>query len=120
LEHYNNVVPNGADRIIAMAESQLQHRQSLEATVVAGNTRAQARGQAMGFTLGLVTIVGGIALIAFNKDAYGLAAIVTAFVGLSGVFVYGRIEQRRERAKKRSELQEPSENPRLPFESDPN
>ena len=111
------MVPNGADRIVTMAESQMQHRQSLESAVVNGNVVAQRRGQSMGFILGLITILGGIGLIAFDKDAQGLAAIITAFVGLAGVFVYGRIEQRRERAQKREELSNAAENPRLPFDS---
>lgn len=60
LEQYGRIVPNGADRIVAMAE--------------------------------------------------------TAFVALAGVFVYGRFEQRRERERKREELRQAAENPRLPFE----
>ena len=71
----------------------------------------------MGFTLGLVAILGGIGLIAFDKDPQGLATIITAFVALAGVFVYGRLEQKREREQKRRELREASENPRLPFDS---
>jgi len=99
-----------------MAESQMRHRQALESAVVNGNVEAQRRGQAMGFILGLVAILGGIGLIAFDKDAQGLSAIITAFVALAGVFVYGRFEQRRERERKREELRQAAENPRLPFE----
>lgn len=118
LERYNHVVPNGADRIVAMAEGQLRHRQRLESTVVDGNVNAQKRGQIFAFTLGLIAIIGGIVLIALNKNAQGLAAIITAFVALAGVFVYGRWEQERERERKRREAKEAAENPRLPFESD--
>lgn len=71
----------------------------------------------MAFALGLVTTIGGIGLIAFDKDTSGLAAIIAAFVGLAGVFVYGRIEQRREREQKRQELKHAAENPKLPFDS---
>ena len=117
LERYNQAVPNGADRIVAMAEAQIQHRQSLESAVINGNVTAQHRGQVMGFALGLVAILGGIGLIAFNKDPQGLATIITAFVALASVFVYGRLEQRREREQKRRELREASENPSLPFDS---
>ena len=117
LEQYSRIVPNGADRIVAMAESQMRHRQSLESAVVNGNITAQRRGQGMGFILGLVAILGGIGLIAFDKDASGLSAIITAFVALAGVFIYGRVEQRRERERKREELRQAAESPRLPFES---
>lgn len=101
-----------------MAEGQLRHRQRLESTVVDGNVNAQKRGQIFAFTLGLIAIIGGIVLIALNKNAQGLAAIITAFVALAGVFVYGRWEQERERERKRREAKEAAENPRLPFESD--
>jgi uncharacterized membrane protein len=99
-----------------MAEGQMRHRQALESAVVNGNVEAQRRGQVMGFILGLVAILGGIGLIAFDKDTQGLSAIITAFVALAGVFVYGRFEQRRERDRKREELRQAAENPRLPFE----
>lgn len=117
LEQYGRIVPNGADRIVAMAESQMRRRQALESAVVNGNVEAQRRGQVMGFILGLVAILGGIGLIAFDKDVEGLSAIITAFVALASVFVYGRVEQRRERERKRDELRQSVENPRLPFEA---
>ena len=100
-----------------MAESQMRHRQALESAVVNGNVTAQRRGQVMGFMLGLVAILGGIGLIAADKDASGLSAIITAFVALAGVFIYGRVEQRRERERKREEVRQAAESPRLPFES---
>ena len=77
LERYNQIVPNGADRIVAMAESQMLHRQSLESAVVLGNIKAQSGGQTKAFILGLIAILGGIGLIAFDKNSAGLAAIMT-------------------------------------------
>lgn len=113
LARFNEVIPRGADRIVSMAESQLNHRQSLEAAVVNGNVTAQRRGQLFGFILGLVAIVGGIALIAFDKSTQGLVAIITAFSALAGVFFYGRYEQGRERDQKRREAREAAQQPRL-------
>lgn len=116
LARYNDVVPNGAERIVAMAESQLRHRQDLESTVVHGNVRAESRGQNYAFILGLLTIMGGIGLAVFDKSAEGLAMIVTAFSALAGVFVYGRWQQQREREQKRKEAREAAQAPRLPFD----
>ena len=118
LARYSNLIPNGAERIMAMAESQLQHRQSLESVVVKGNVRAETRGQVFAFALGLVAIAGGIWLIASGNSALGLASIITAFTALASVFVYGRIEQRRERERKRREAKEAERQPRLPYDSD--
>jgi len=97
-----------------MAESQLSHRQALESVVINGNVAAQGRGQLYAFILGLITVIGGIGLIAFNKDVQGLAAIITAFTGLAGLFIYGRVEQSRERERKRREAREAAQQPRLP------
>ena len=116
LERYNHIVPNGAERILTMAESQLHHRQSLESSVVNGNVIAQKRGQVFAFVLGVIAIVGGIGLIAFDKSTQGLVAIITAFVTLAGVFIYGRMEQERERERRRRELDEAARQPRLPLE----
>ncbi len=116
LAQYNNCLPNGAERIVALAERQAEHRQALEGAVIRGNIRAEARGQVFAFLLGLAAIVGGIVLIALGKDVQGLAAIVTAFAGLAGVFVYGRRQQAKERERKRREAEEASRQGRLPFE----
>lgn len=116
LARFNEIIPNGADRIVAMAESQQRHRQALEASVVSGNVKAQSRGQWFGFILGLVGIGGGIGLIAFDKSTQGLVAVVGSIAGLATVFVLGKVEQMKERARKRQELREASMQPRLPLE----
>jgi uncharacterized membrane protein len=116
LQAFNAIVPDGANRIVAMAESQLRHRQELDSAVVGGNVTAQRRGQLFAFLLGVIAIVGGIGLIAFNKDTAGLTSIIAAFSTLAGVFIYGRYEQERERERKRRELREASAQPRLPLE----
>jgi uncharacterized membrane protein len=116
LAKYNECVPNGAERILAMAERQAQHRQQLEASVVAGNLRAETRGQVFAFILGFAAILGGIVLIAFDKNVEGVASIITAFTALAGIFVYGRIQQRREREQKRREVREAQAQQRLPYD----
>lgn len=116
LERYNKVISNGAERIVAMAESQMRHRQSLESAVVGENVRAQARGQLFAFILGLLAIGGGIGLIAFGKDAQGLVSIIGALTAYAGIFIYGKREQRREREQKRLELKEAERQPLLPLE----
>lgn len=116
LERYNQVLPNGADRVVAMAESQMRHRHGLESAVVNGNVEAQARGQLFAFALGLLAIGGGIGLIAFGKNTEGLVSIIAALTAYAGVFIYGKREQRLERDRKRRELREAEAQPRLPLE----
>lgn len=43
LAGYNNVVPNAAERIVAMAESEQKHRHAVEAAAVNANIAAQER-----------------------------------------------------------------------------
>ena len=68
-----------------MAESQLQHRQSLESAVVLANVTAQSRGQISAFLLAALAIGGGIWLIAHDKNVEGLTAIIGAVTGLVAV-----------------------------------
>ncbi len=113
LARFNQIVPNGAERIVAMAESQLHHRQTLEAKVIGGNVDAQSRGQIFAFILGAITIVGGMILVALNRPTSGLVAILAALSTLSGIFIYGRREQSQERDRKRREAEEAARQPRL-------
>jgi uncharacterized membrane protein len=118
LARFNEIIPNGADRIVAMAEAQQRHRHDLEATIVKGNAAAQSRAQWFAFLLAVLAIGGGIALVAFNKDTAGLTAIIVALATLGSVFFYGKVEQSRERARKREELREAETQPRLPLEDE--
>lgn len=116
LAEYNSVLPGAADRIIGMAERQSSHRQDLERNVVNGNIRAEGVGQRNAFILGVITILGGIGLIALDKSSEGLVAIVVAFTALAGVFIVGRYKQSQERKQKREEVERAAKEPLLPFD----
>ncbi|MHB8501417.1 MAG: DUF2335 domain-containing protein [Candidatus Acidiferrales bacterium] len=97
---YNDAVLNGADRIIAMAESQSAHRQRLEKAVVDSNCHAQKLGPIYGFIVCMSAIGGGVYLIQLGKQATGLAAIITALASLSVVFIYGKRKQEQDLKQK--------------------
>jgi uncharacterized membrane protein len=80
LAQYNDAVPDGADRIVKMAEEQSSHRRKME-----------SRGQIFAFLLALVAIVGGIVLIALGRSAEGLVPLLSAIAGLIGLFIYGEV-----------------------------
>lgn len=105
LTKYNEAVPNAADRILVMAEKQSEHRQKLEAKVIASNTFNQTLGSIFAFILGLVAIGGGIYLIGTGKSAEGLTSIISSLSVLGAIFVYGRRRQSRERNEKAKGLQ---------------
>ena len=100
LQAYNKALPNGAERIVAMAERQSAHRQDLEKTVVKGNAAVQKIGVFAALLITLTTVSLGFVLINNGKDASGLAISISSLVSLVGVFVYGRRSQERERAEK--------------------
>jgi uncharacterized membrane protein len=104
LEKYNEIIPNGAERILAMAEKQSAHREYLEKRVVDGNVSNQTRGSYFGFTISLVAILGGVWLIAHGKSTEGLVAIITSLGGLVSVFFYSKYQQKKERTQKSEAL----------------
>lgn len=96
LAKYNDAIPGGAERILAMAENQSQHRQALEKSVIAANIRAQKVGPILGFIVCIAAIASGTFLIYVGKSAAGLVPIIGALGGLAGVFFYGKYQQKKD------------------------
>jgi uncharacterized membrane protein len=90
LVKYNEAIPGGAERILAMAERQSVHREGMETTVVNAGVTSQTRGAWFGFIISMTAIVGGIYLITLGKDGQGLAAIISSLAALTAVFVIGK------------------------------
>jgi uncharacterized membrane protein len=103
-ERYNQILPGAAERIIAMAESQHDHRQGLERHVIHSNVAAQRLGTVLGFIVAMTVVIGGMFLVHEGKSGEGLAAILTALASLVGVFLYSKREQQKELAKKTEAL----------------
>jgi len=97
LEKYNNIIPNGADRILAMAEQQQAHRQFMEKTVVESDVRRSDRGLILGFIVTVLFGAGGIYLVATGHDLNGLVVIFLPLAGLVGTFVYSQKTRKEER-----------------------
>jgi uncharacterized membrane protein len=93
---YNDAIPGGAERILAMAESQSQHRQVLEKKVIEANCSAQRNGSILGFLICIAAIASGTFLIYTGKSAEGLVPIIGALGGLVAVFVIGKNQQKKE------------------------
>jgi uncharacterized membrane protein len=105
LARYNEVIPGGAERILAMAERQSAHREALESKVVNANVSSQKMGSTYAFILSLVAIVGGVWLIHDGKSVTGLATILADLAALAGVFVVSRSKQAKERVQKANALE---------------
>lgn len=81
LNQYNEALPDGAERVMRLTEDQARHRQMLE-----------ARAQAFTFGLAIISLVGGIALIALGASAAGLVPLLAAIAGLGGIFFYRELQ----------------------------
>jgi uncharacterized membrane protein len=101
LEAYNRAFPNGAERLFNSFESQGQHRQQLEDSVVKSNIRQAERGQLIGF--GTIIIALGVGLYAALKghDIFGGTVVTVVLAGGFSVFITGKVQQRRDLNQKR-------------------
>jgi uncharacterized membrane protein len=96
LQQYNEIIPDGADRIVKMAEAQSAHRIDLESTVIKGDDTRANWGLATGFTIGVLIIVLSFILILKGHDTSGTILGSIDLVSLVGVFVYGRSRRTKE------------------------
>jgi uncharacterized membrane protein len=104
LARFNEIITNGADRIMSMAEKQAEHRIAQEALVIRGNVRAQFMGLISAVIITVGTIALGGYLIYVGREIGGLGALIAALASLVGVFRYGRSLQAKERSQKREEF----------------
>jgi uncharacterized membrane protein len=100
LEQYNKVVPNGAERIMAMAEKQLDHRHELESVVVNGRAGSERLGTHYAFILAILFGIGAVYLLKIGHSIAGVSVLIGEIVALAGVFIAGRYMQRTENVKK--------------------
>ncbi len=104
LEKYEQICPGAADRIIAMAERQAEHRQSLEKMGIKSNTRNSTLGVVSAFILGAITILSGAALAYYGRELSGAFLGSAGLIGLVGVFIYGTRSSQKERASKKDNI----------------
>lgn len=97
---YEDVLPGSADRILRMAERQQDHRHDLERMTVKEATNRSWWGLRLGFVITVLVVGVGAATILTGHSAVGLALVLADLAVLAGVFVYGRVEQRKERVEK--------------------
>lgn len=100
LQHYNEVIPDGANRIVTMAENQSAHRIELEKKVIFGDSKRANWGLFCGYSLSLVVLALSFILVWNGHDTAGTVLGTTDLVSLVSVFVYGTHVRRQERARR--------------------
>lgn len=90
LSSYDQLIPNGADRIMKMAEKQQDHRMKIERTAIGRQTFQSFMGQIFGFLIGLAGIGSGTFLAYNGFTTVGTVIAGGTVVSLVSVFVIGR------------------------------
>nr|DAF77721.1 MAG TPA: putative membrane protein [Caudoviricetes sp.] len=83
IKGYEEILPGSADRIIAMAEQQATHRQAMERTMVAAESRDGLLGVVFAFLLGIGCIGAAILMVYIVPQNAG--AIAGAVLGATGI-----------------------------------
>ena len=112
-QRYEETLPGAANRILEIVERQQSHQHSqermmleqsgvileIERQVAASDSRRAYLGIASGLAISLLTIGGGIYLIANGQGWAGLTLAGINLTGLVGVFVYGARNRRAARQR---------------------
>jgi uncharacterized membrane protein len=88
LAQYNNAVPNGADRILTMAEGAATHTQGME--------RDSLRYT---FYLAAMVLLIAFVLILVGRDVEGFATVLGTMGVLGSLFAVSRVQQSRQRRR---------------------
>ncbi len=104
LAAYNDVIPQGADRIMKMAEAQSAHRIDIEKKVVSSQQGQESRGQILGFVIAIVGLIAGAYVAVSGQPWAGAAIGGVPLVGLVSVFVLSKNQEKSELADKRKQM----------------
>ena len=88
LGQYNNIIENGAERIMQMAERNQAHRISQDATSLHAEIRLAQTGQILGFLLAVSLIAVGAWTAFIGQAPVSIAIFSTTVVGLAATFVW--------------------------------
>lgn len=100
LIRYNEAVPNGAERIMVMAEKQNDHRIGQETRVIGEDITRQRWGLGFGFIVALAGLAAATAISIFANPVAGVVVAALDIGSLAGAFVYGTRSSREERGER--------------------
>lgn len=105
LSEYSLLIPDGADRIMKMAEKQLEHRMYMEKKVVGGQMTQSNIGQVFAFLIGIAALSASTYCIVSGYELSGSALGLGGLTGLVTAFIKGRDNQQKSLVEKRSRTQ---------------
>lgn len=92
---YNSVIPNGADRIMVMAEKQQEHRMQIEKGLIKSQSNQSLLGQWFGLIIGIFGIGCGTFLAYSGETTVGSIIAGGTVMSLVSVFVIGKRKQKK-------------------------
>ena len=105
LERYDSIIPNGAERIMIMAEEQSKHRRAIETKVVGEQTKSSKRGQIFAALLAVLLIAAGTWAYQTDHDEVSGTIFGVTVVGLVAVFIAGKRQEKKSLQSKRNMLE---------------
>lgn len=101
LREYNEIIPNGAERIYLRSEKQSDYRMKLENLSISTELRQSGRGQHYGLIIALAFLIGAVFLAYTGHEVVGGILGSLDIIGLISIFVYGKKEQTTDLIKKK-------------------
>jgi len=108
LQGYDNIQEGFADRVIRMAEIQIEHRHKMEERELEADIEITKRnmeitasekktGQYLAFLIALALMGCGILFAKLGGIGYGTTLITTTIAGLVSIFITGKYKEKKER-----------------------
>lgn len=91
LKEYRDIIPNGAERIMAMSEREQEHRHTVTKTAVGGAVLKDKRGQWMAYSITLIILAIATMFAWKGQTVFAGTLITVDLIGLASVFAIGRI-----------------------------
>ena len=109
LARYDAVVPGAADRIIKMAEKQMEHRHAMEQKIVEGSIASVAQGRTAALIVSAMFIAGSCYLGYLGHPTYAISGMGGSLAALAGIYIWGNKTRQQEREHKK-EIQTKADN----------
>jgi uncharacterized membrane protein len=86
-EKYEHALPGAADRILKMAEKEIEHRHKEEEKLVNSSIKLGIRGQLIALVISILSIALVLISILFSQPLAAIAPSIIALTGLSTIFL---------------------------------
>lgn len=90
LREYNEIVVNGAERIMARSEKEQAHRHEMQSKTVTGAIAKDRRGQWMAFAITVFILLIATVFAWRGNTVFAGTLITVDLIGLASVFIMGR------------------------------